>query len=101
MDKEKQLNKEEMLMWLKNEPTFGPIFERISDDVDQMFMDEIKNVLDNLRAEISAIDTSGQVDEYTTFIRTGEQVKQMVLDIIDNYKNRAESYKDRTESEEQ
>lgn len=99
MSKEKQLNKEEMeelWTWMKDEP----IFEKITDDLEKMFMDEMKGVLDILRAEVAAIDTSGQVDEYTKFIRTGEQIKQMVLDIIDKYKDRAESYKDRAESEE-
>lgn len=40
---------------------------------------------DKIRAEIAAIDINGQVDEHTLFMRTGEQVKQMVLDIIDKY----------------
>lgn len=38
-----------------------------------------------IRAEIDGIEINGQVDEYTMFIRTGEQVKQMALDIIDKY----------------
>lgn len=42
-------------------------------------------VLDKIRAEITAIAINGQVDEHTAFIRTGEQVKQMALDIIDKY----------------
>lgn len=41
-------------------------------------------VLDKIRADIDGIEINGQVDEYTMFIRTGEQVKQMALDIIDN-----------------
>ena len=44
--------------------------------------------LDKIRAEIAAIDINGRVDEHTLFIRTGEQVKQMVLDIIDKYKSK-------------
>lgn len=43
-------------------------------------------VLDKIRAEISAIAINGQVDEHTMFIRSGEQVKHMALDIIDKYK---------------
>ena len=43
-------------------------------------------VLDKIRAEITAISISGQVDEHTMFVRTAEQVKQMALDIIDKYK---------------
>ena len=42
-------------------------------------------VLDKIRAEIKAISIVGQVDEHTSFIRTGEHVKQMALDIIDKY----------------
>ena len=43
------------------------------------------DVLDKVRAEIDGIEINGQVDEHTMFIRTGEQVKQMALDIIDKY----------------
>lgn len=42
--------------------------------------------LNNLKTELTAITINGQVDEHTMFIRTGEQVKQMALDIIDKYK---------------
>ena len=42
---------------------------------------------DKIRAEIAAIAINGQVDEHTLFMRTGEQVKRMVLDIIDKYIN--------------
>ena len=44
-----------------------------------------ESILDKIRAEITAIDISGQVDEHTMFIRTGEQVKQVALQIIDKY----------------
>lgn len=47
-------------------------------------------VLNKIRAEITAISISGQADEHTMFIRTGEQVKQMALGIIDKYKAEAE-----------
>lgn len=43
-------------------------------------------VLDKIRAEITAISIRGQVDEHTMFVRSAEQVKQMALDIIDKYK---------------
>ena len=46
---------------------------------------EREPTLDKIRAEIAAIAINGQVDEHTMFIRTGEQVKQIVLDIIDKY----------------
>ena len=46
----------------------------------------LKEALDKIRTEVMAIDINGQVDEHTLFIRTGEQVKQMTLDIIDKYR---------------
>ena len=42
-------------------------------------------VLDKIRNEIDEIEINGQVDEHTAFIRTGEQVKQMALNVIDKY----------------
>ena len=87
MSKEKQIDKEEMEeMWMEMLSKSKPVFEKITDDITEMAMDEIKRALEYIRSEVAAIDTNGQVDEYTKFIRTGEQVKQMVLDIIDNYK---------------
>ena len=43
-------------------------------------------VLEQIRAEIDGIEINGQVDEHTMFIRSGEQVKKMALEIIDKYK---------------
>ena len=51
---------------------------------------DVTEVLDKIRAEITAITINGQVDEYTMFIRSGERVKQMALDIIDKYKAESE-----------
>lgn len=42
--------------------------------------------LEQIGAEIDRIEINGQVDEHTLFVRSGEQVKQMALDIIDKYK---------------
>lgn len=50
------------------------------------YLKEKASVLDNLRAEIDEIEINGQIDEHTAFIRTGEQVKQMALQIIDKYR---------------
>lgn len=47
-------------------------------------------VLDKIRAEIDGMEINGQVDEHTMFIRTGEQVKQMALEIIDKYRESEE-----------
>ena len=44
-----------------------------------------RDVLDKIRAEITAIAINGQVNEHTAFIRTGEQVKQMALEIINKH----------------
>jgi hypothetical protein len=47
--------------------------------------DKVK-VLDKIRAEIDGIEINGQVDEHTSFVRTGDHVKQMALEIIDKYR---------------
>ena len=47
--------------------------------------DRLQDALDKIRSEVTAITINGQVDEHTMFIRTGEQVKQMALGIIDKY----------------
>lgn len=44
------------------------------------------DTFDKIRAEVTAIAISGQVDEHTIFVRTGEQVKQMALEIINKYR---------------
>ena len=61
----------------------GAISSEILCDVTSAIVNGIP--LDKIRAEITAIAINGQVDERTMFIRTGEQVKQMALDIIDKY----------------
>ena len=43
--------------------------------------------LDKIRAEINAIEISGQIDEHTLFARSADGVKEMVLNIIDRYRN--------------
>ena len=42
--------------------------------------------LDDLRAEIDGIEINGQIDEHTLFARSAEEVKNMVLEIIDKYR---------------
>ena len=46
---------------------------------------EVVDVLDKIRAEIDGIEINGQVDIHTSFVRTGDHVKQMALAIIDKY----------------
>ena len=48
------------------------------------------DVLDKIRAEIDRIQISGQINADTSFIRNGEHVKQMALNIIDKYKAESE-----------
>jgi len=45
-----------------------------------------ERVLDKVRAEIDAIETHGQIDEHTLFARSADEVKNMVLEIIDKYR---------------
>lgn len=44
------------------------------------------DVLDKIRAEIDGIEITGQIDEHTSFIRTGDSVKKIVLEILDKYR---------------
>ena len=44
-----------------------------------------REILDKIRAEINGIEINGQIDEHTMFIRAGEQVKRMALEIIDKH----------------
>ena len=46
-------------------------------------------VLDKIRAEINAIEISGQIDEHTLFARSAYEVKNMALNIIDKCRNEA------------
>lgn len=56
-------------------------YEKALDDMEKHY----KDVFDKIRDEIDGIEINGQVDEHTMFIRTGEQVKKMALEIIDHY----------------
>ena len=44
-----------------------------------------RKVIEDIKAEIQAIEINGQVDEHTMFIRGGEEVKNMALKIIDKH----------------
>ena len=63
--------------------------ENISTDYKHIFaeIDDMPTVCDieQIRAEIGGIEINGQIDEHTSFIRTGEQVKQMALEIISKF----------------
>lgn len=58
--------------------------------MEKVVKQEVNVALDKIRAEIAAVVINGRVDEHTMFTRTGEQVKQMALDIIDKYKAESE-----------
>ena len=62
--------------------TFDYVHE---DDIDDM---PTVDVLDKIRAEIDEIEINGQIDKYTLFIRSGNGVKNIVLDIIDKYRGK-------------
>ncbi len=53
--------------------------------------DEEDDVLNKIRAEVTAIEITGRVDDHTMFIRTGYQVKHMILEIIDKYRKESEN----------
>ena len=45
----------------------------------------IKCDIEDIKAEIQAIKINGQVDEHIMFTRSGEQVKNLALEIIDKH----------------
>lgn len=51
---------------------------------------EKENILDKIREEITNIEVYGQINEYTGFVRTNEQIKSIVLEIIDKYRESEE-----------
>ena len=51
------------------------------------------DVLDKIIAEIERIEICGQIDDHSAFIRSGENVKTMALDIIEKYKAESEDKK--------
>jgi hypothetical protein len=65
----------------------GGYFGTVECEVTDIEMPNTDEVLDKIQAEIDRIEINGQEDEHTMFIRTGENVKQMALDIIDKYRN--------------
>lgn len=44
-----------------------------------------KSILNKIRAEIQGIEINGQIDEHALFIRSGNEVKNIALDIINKY----------------
>ena len=81
---------------LEQEPCIEPL-ERLAESasktakvLERIKVSEQEPILDKIRTEIDGIEINGRVDEHTLFIRTGEQVKQMTLDIIDKYRKEQE-----------
>lgn len=46
------------------------------------------DVLDKIKADVERIEISGRIDEHSSFIRSGEHIKHMVIDIIDKYRGK-------------
>lgn len=80
-------------------------YEKIIDDTEKYYKDVLDKIraeilsigkyesckaqtynLNKIRSEVAAINIYGHVDAHTMFIRTGEQVKRVVLEIIDKYR---------------
>lgn len=53
-------------------------------------MCKVDDVLDKIRADVEHIEISGRIDEHSSFIRSGEHIKHMVIDIINKYKTESE-----------
>lgn len=81
------IDREIMEQMLEVEPIFTNFEHKAEIVISQLRADRdrLQDAIENIRAEITAISISGQVDEHTMFIRSGEQVKQMALEIIDKH----------------
>ena len=66
--------------------TSEDLYKAVTKLIDEDRKKQKSDVLDKIRLEIASIDVNGQVDEHTMFVRTGEQVKQIALNIIDKMK---------------
>lgn len=60
------------------------------DQYEARFKDDMVAILNKIRDDITVIAINGLVDEHTMFVRSAEQVKRMVLDIIDKYRGETE-----------
>lgn len=82
---EKQI--EQCQMWAKHngEEPSGKVYEEHKLILELL---EQESILDNIRSEIDGIELSGHIDDHTMFVRTADQLKNMVLCIIDKYRKR-------------
>lgn len=48
--------------------------------------DRLLDAMDKIRVGINGIEITGQIDEHTSFIRTGDSVKKIALEVIDKYR---------------
>lgn len=62
-----------------------PVFDHITGWCLISAVCPIKCDIEDIKAEIQAIEINGQVDASTMFIRSGEQIKNMALEIIDKH----------------
>ena len=67
--------------WCKDQRLQGSLFA-----VDVVGDMPTVDVLDKIIPAIAGIEITGHIDEHTSFIRTGDSVKKIALDIIDKYR---------------
>lgn len=61
------------------------ILEAVDRIMDLPSVNPQKSVIEDIKAEIEKIEIFGYVDMNTSFIRDGENVKNLALKIIDNH----------------
>lgn len=49
--------------------------------------EEMLSVIEDIKEEISHIATWERIDEHTSLVRTGKEIKELVLEIIDRHIN--------------
>ena len=75
--------REEAIKWIKENPFYHKEHKPFNIMLEALEQD---NILDKIRTDINGIEINGLVDEHTMFVRGGEEVKQMALEIIDKYR---------------
>ena len=73
---------EEVLKIAINSLKVDEMYQLEKEDADEFIP---KSVIEDIRAEIQAIEMEGRVDDRTRFIRGGKEVKNLVLKIIDKH----------------
>ena len=71
-----------MKMWIEREPQI----QTYKTCLESLKQEPLTDVLNEIRTDVEHIEVSGRIDEHSAFIRSGEHIKHMVIDIIDKYK---------------